>query len=89
MTETIEIWNRAASEIECTICGALTELQWGIPTVNGDIVSNDFPNEIYLVHGGSVPVCEACYQKHESGEMNVCDRFYFHLAEGFVGGSGI
>ena len=65
-----------SSEVQCGICNALTDLGWGVPTFNGDIVSNDFPDWMYSRGGGSFAVCERCYRKHERGEILVFDHYY-------------
>lgn len=63
-------------EIECSLCGAETELRWGVPTYNGDIVSNYFPDDLHRIGGGSVPVCEECYDRHAAGLVPTFDRWY-------------
>ena len=88
MSEILEIRMQSGC-LDCFICGAETEHLWGVPVVNGDIVSNDFPDEIWHAHGGGQSVCEECYKKHERGEIPTFDRYYLHLAQGFVDGSGI
>jgi len=76
-------------EAQCWNCGQWTPHRWGLPTVNGDLVSNDFPDEIWGEHGGGVPACEECFRRHERGELPTFDRFYLHLATGFTDGTGI
>lgn len=49
---------------ECTVCGADTPAEWGLPVWNGMIVANDWPGE-----WGGVPACESCWAKHERGEL--------------------
>ena len=73
-----ECWVDASNLIDCDICGepAPYAYGFGLPTFNGDIVSNDFPNELWRQHGGGVPVCEDCYRKHERGEMPTFDHYY-------------
>jgi len=75
--------------ITCYICGAEDDHQWSVPIVNGDVVSNDFPDWLWSAIGGGQAVCEECYEKHARGEIETFDRFYLHLAGGFVGGAGI
>jgi hypothetical protein len=75
--------------IQCFLCGEWDEHRWGVPTCNGDVVSNDFPDEIWHEHGGGQAVCRECYEKHLNGLVPTFDRFYLHLASGFVGGAGI
>ena len=77
------------SMIDCSICGGPDAHSWGVPVVNGDIVSNDFPDEIWRREGGAIGVCEECYRKHERGEIPTFDRFYLHLRPGFTDGAGI
>lgn len=88
MNEILEI-NMNPREAQCSLCGEWTDYRWGVPTFNGDLVSNDFPNEIWLAEGGNMPVCESCYGKHERGELPTFDQFYLHLQKGFVDGAGI
>lgn len=72
--------------IDCSICGEPDCHSWGVPTFNGDIVSNDFPDELWE---GSIGVCESCYCKHERGEIPTFDRMYLHHRPGFENGGGI
>lgn len=75
--------------IDCSLCGAATEFRWGVPTFNGDVVSNDFPDEL-LGQGGSVPVCERCFRAHAEGRLETWDHFYIHqAAANLIGGAGI
>lgn len=76
-------------EVQCFVCGEWSEFAQGVPTCNGDLVSNEFPDEIWHDHGGGQAVCKECYEKHERGELPTFDRFYLHLARGFIGGAGI
>lgn len=85
MSDILEI-RMQSNETECFICGAETEHCWGVPTCNGDIVSNDFPDDLW---DGGVPVCEDCYLKHERGEIPTCDRFYLPRGRSFINGDGI
>jgi len=75
--------------IDCYICGEPDAYKWGVPIFNGDIVSNDFPDELWNGNGGGVSVCRACYEKHERGEIPTFDRYYLHLAGKFIDGAGI
>jgi len=75
--------------IDCFICGKPDSHHWGVPIINGDIVSNDFPEWIWGMHGGGVAVCQRCYEKHERGEIPTFDRYYLHLGGGFIEGDGI
>lgn len=76
-------------EAQCFLCGDWTEYLWGVPTFNGDLVSNDFPDNLWHSGGGSQAVCQRCFGQHERGELVVYDRFYLHLAGGLIGGDGI
>jgi hypothetical protein len=69
----------------CFVCGGEASGFHGVPIVNGDLVSNDWPGP-----WGGVPACEPCYEKHERGELRTYDAEYRHLLEGFQGeGDGI
>lgn len=58
---------------DCSLCGEATAHRWGIPTCNGDVVSNDFPDDLWQ---GSVPVCQRCYERHARGEIKTFDHYY-------------
>lgn len=73
----------------CGVCGEDCDMRFGIPTYNGDVVSNDFPEQMWADGGGSFVACEGCFRKHERGEMPVWDRLYLptspmgvHLVDG-------
>lgn len=76
------------NDVECTLCGELTDLSHGIPTYNGDIVSNAFPDDLWHDGGGSIPVCGKCYVMHERGWIPTMDELYIPR-DGFIGGAGI
>jgi len=76
-------------EVRCSICEAWTRYAWSVPTFNGDLVSNDFPDELWKSGGGGQPVCEYCYDAHAANKFPVFDRFYLHLVGGFIAGAGI
>lgn len=76
-------------EMVCSLCGAITDDNCGVPIVNGDIVSNDFPDAIWSEHGGSVPACQRCHDRHSRGEIETFDRHYLWLGLGFIHGAGI
>lgn len=88
MAEVLEI-RMQRGETQCSLCGAETTLSHGIPTFNGDIVSNDFPDWLWRTGGGSIPVCGLCYDRHERGEVPTFDRDYLHLDGLLSGGDGI
>lgn len=88
MSEILEI-RMQQNMIDCFICGEPDRYQWGVPVFNGDIVSNDFPEELHRTEGGCQAVCRRCYEKHERGEIRTFDHYYLHLLDGFIGGSGI
>lgn len=71
-------------DTDCWLCGGYADGHHGVPTFNGDLVSNDFP----LWEGGH-HVCQSCHGKHERGELEVFDRYYEHHVQGFVNGGGI
>lgn len=70
--------------VSCWICGVETEFKWGVPTFNGDLMSNDWPGEWF---GQSV--CERCFDLHEQGKMITHDNLYRHLLLEQFNGSGI
>ncbi len=72
--------------IDCAICGEPDDHCWGVPTYNGDIVSNAFPDDM---DWGGVAVCESCYLKHERGEITTFDHCYLPKGRSFIGGDGI
>ena len=76
-------------EVQCSLCGDWTEHRWGVPTFNGDVVSNDFPDWLWGQAGGGQPVCEKCYDLHAAGKIETFDQYYMHLAGGFTDGGGI
>jgi hypothetical protein len=78
-----------SNEIDCAICGEPDDFAWGVPTYNGDIVSNDFPDDLYARTGGSMAVCRRCHEKHERGEIEVFDHYYYTPLRGFIDGAGI
>lgn len=71
MDDTLEI-RMQTDEIECAVCGYPAPFRYGIPTYNGDLVSNDFP----LWDTGNRPVCRGCFECHERGELDTYDRYY-------------
>lgn len=74
---------------DCGLCGAETLFHWGVPTYNGDVVSNDFPDDL---GGGSIAACEACFHKHERGEIETFDHYYVRpgpMGVCLVNGAGI
>lgn len=73
-----------AGMIDCSLCGEPDDHRWGVPTCNGDVVSNDFPDHLWQ---GSVAVCEQCFNLHAEGKIPTFDRYYW--PQGFVGGDGI
>lgn len=74
---------------DCWLCGEPTEMQWGVPTYNGDLVSNDFPDAMWAGSGGGQSVCEDCYRKHERGELETFDHYYTWQLGLFADGAGI
>lgn len=75
--------------VDCWICGEPTEYRWGVPTCNGDLVSNDFPDDLW--EGGQA-VCESCFAKHARGELPTFDRYYVRrgpLGVDLIHGGGI
>lgn len=74
--DTLEIDLWLDREILCSLCGQETPLAFGIPTYNGDIVSNDFPDALRTEGGGSMPVCQQCYLEHKQGLMPTFDHYY-------------
>ena len=88
MSNVLEI-RMQSGELRCSICNDWTEHRWSVPTFNGDLVSNNFPDELWNSEGGVQAACEECYDRHSRGELPTFDRYYLHLAGGFIGGSGI
>jgi hypothetical protein len=86
--DTLEI-RMQSHDVECFLCGTWTELHWGVPTYNGDLVSNDFPDELFREGGGAQPACERCYGQHSRGELPMFDKCYLWRLAGFEGGAGI
>lgn len=76
MSSILEIRMQGGREAECGICGELTNMKYSVPTYNGDIVSNDFPDDLYGKFGGMIPVCRECFHKHERGEIETFDHYY-------------
>lgn len=70
----------------CCSCGEPASGFHGLPTFNGDIMSNDWPGD----WGGKV-CCEECYLKHERGGMETADKLYQHVLHGIglLDGAGI
>ena len=62
--------------VDCGICGTPTQWGQGVPTYNGDIMSNDFPDDLWHQGGGSKPACKVCYSKHAAGRIKTWDRLY-------------
>ena len=50
----IELWPPTCF---CAVCGAETRMSWGVPVVNGDVVTNDYEGDDW----GGVSVCVWCY----------------------------
>lgn len=81
----IEMNRSMRPELPCYVCGTnCSDANCGIPTFNGDVVSNDWRGEWF-----SKPVCENCWHFHAEGSMPVCDKLYEHLLREFIGGDGI
>lgn len=72
----LELIRMQSNTVYCSLCGLVTELRWGVPTFNGDVVSNGFPEDLFREHGGSIPVCNHCYDEHAAGRVTVYDRYY-------------
>ncbi len=72
--------NMNVREVQCSLCGEWCEHRWGVPTFNGDLVSNDFPDWLCRTGGGGQPVCEQCFESHAKGDFPVWDCHYQHLA---------
>ena len=62
--------------IRCSWCGEWTAHRWGLPTYNGDLISNDFSDKLWAEGGGSVPACQSCFDKHAAGQLPTCDDYY-------------
>jgi hypothetical protein len=75
MSDILEI-RMQSGMLDCYVCGEPTEYRFGIPIYNGDIVSNDFPDDMWANGGGGQSVCESCYLKHERGDIPCADRLY-------------
>lgn len=88
MSDILEI-RMQTHEVECSICGDWTAHQWSVPTYNGDLVSNDFPDELIREGGGNMAVCEHCYDRHAADDMETFDSFYLWRLEGLDAGAGI
>jgi hypothetical protein len=51
----------------CSICGADTPSNWGIPVnTNGDVVPNNYQGE-----WGGIPACQPCFKKHEDWSRKI------------------
>lgn len=81
--------NMNVREAQCSLCGEWTEIRWGVPTYNGDLVSNDFPDWLWREGGGSEAACRRCHDLHAAGKLTTYDRCYRHLMGGFTDGAGI
>lgn len=81
--------NLQRRESECALCGKWNADNCGIPVVNGDPVSNEFPDWIWGQHGGGVGVCRDCHDRHARGEVETYDDCYTWLGRGFIDGGGI
>jgi hypothetical protein len=55
----------------CVICGGEPGSHHGVPTFNGDVVSNDF-----ACANGTQPACGRCYHLHAHGMVPVHDSRY-------------
>jgi hypothetical protein len=88
MSEVLEI-RMQLHETHCSLCGEPTLCCWGVPAYNGDLMSNDFPDELISAGGGNQPVCEDCYDRHARGELETFDRFYLWRVGGLIDGAGI
>lgn len=84
----IEVVKFQAHEIDCAICGEPDVFRWGVPTYNGDIVSNDFPDFMWGKNGGSVAVCERCHRLHAEGKIPAADADYLRHGT-LIDGDGI
>jgi len=81
----IEMNRSMRPELPCIVCGEdCSQDNCGLPTFNGDIMSNDWRGE-----WGAKACCESCYRKHEQGMIPVADKMYEHLLNEFAGGAGI
>jgi hypothetical protein len=67
---------------DCAVCQAPTEPRWGLPTCNGDIVSVNFPDDLW---SGSILCCERCYLQHQRGGMVTYDHYYLRRCRGPLG----
>jgi hypothetical protein len=90
MSQVLEI-RMQRHETTCGLCGVGCHMEYGIPTYNGDVVSNDFPDELHRSGGGSFPVCQRCYLRHALGDVETFDHWYieasaFGIFLGFDGG---
>ena len=81
--------NLNAHAVECSLCGEWTDYRCGVPTFNGDLVSNDFPDWLWREGGGSQAACERCYERHAAGKVPTFDHYYRHLMVRFTDGAGI
>lgn len=77
-----------SGELQCSLCNAWTEHRWSVPTFNGDLVSNEFPDELWHPDGGMQAACEDCFNRHADGKLPTFDGFYIHLAGGFTEAQG-
>ena len=78
MPEILEI-RMQSFETVCSQCGRPNDDNCGLPTVNGDLVSNEFPDAVWSEHGGSIPACWSCYCAHNLGTIPTFDRYYLWL----------
>lgn len=78
-----------SNAVECYLCAVETEYGWSVPTYNGDVVSNDFPDDMWSKGGGAQPVCQRCYDMHANGQATCYDRLYLPRGLSFINGGGI
>jgi len=88
MSYTLEI-RMQSHTIDCGLCGAPDDFNWGVPTTNGDVITTELANKLPWHETGNIAVCRKCFDRHESGELETFDRFYLHLEIGFERGGGI
>lgn len=84
--------NLNVREVQCSLCREWCEHSQGVPTFNGDLVSNDFPDWLIRQGGGSQPACELCFHAHASGKLRTFDHYYAHLMDAggeCIDGAGI
>ena len=81
----IEMNRSMRPALPCVVCGLdCSQDDCGLPTFNGDVVSNDWRGEWF-----SKPCCTECCRKHGEGLIPTFDRCYEHLLNEFIGGTGI